>query len=260
MSDNRLDDYIDVAERIGLFYEKYPEGRLACDFRTETLDGSTFLIATGYAYTSPEDTRPGTGTAQELIPGRTAFTRGSEYQNAETSAWGRAIASLGIATKRGIATKQEVAGAQQRRHELTMNKPEKPIERISHSDQTIADDPWQGPPPVDPETGEAAELGSNAAEAVAAEILGAVALPGQGLAGHPRKQYDNAKRGVSDKQKFVIVKKMTAAFDEVVDEDTALLKASTLLVETGDAKPGEVNDWTDFTRRMVDRLFALGGK
>lgn len=168
--DDRLADYIDVAERITLFYERFPDGRLQCDFRIEELDGATFLVATAYAYTTPEDPRPGLGTAQELIPGRTAFTRGSEYQNAETSAWGRAIASLGIATKRGIATKQEVAGAKQRRFEL--GNPKK-IEVVSHSDQLIPEeDPWMTP--IDPETGESASI--RPAEALVESALGGVIL------------------------------------------------------------------------------------
>lgn len=42
------------------------------------------------------------------IPGATNFTRGSEIENCETSAWGRAIAALGFEVKRGVASKQEV--------------------------------------------------------------------------------------------------------------------------------------------------------
>jgi hypothetical protein len=70
-----------------------------------------------YAYRTPDDGRPGIGTAWEPVPGRTPYTRGSEVQNLETSAWGRAIAALGVATKAGIATAQEVEGAQARRVE-----------------------------------------------------------------------------------------------------------------------------------------------
>jgi hypothetical protein len=47
--------------------------------------------------------------AWEIFPGRTPYTRGSELQNAETSAWGRAIIAVGAAdAKRGIASRQEV--------------------------------------------------------------------------------------------------------------------------------------------------------
>jgi len=47
--------------------------------------------------------------AYEQWPGRTPYTRDSELQNAETSAWGRAIvAVLAADTKRGIASQEEV--------------------------------------------------------------------------------------------------------------------------------------------------------
>ncbi len=51
---------------------------------------------------------PGQGTAWEPVPGPTPFTRDSELQNAETSAWGRAIAALGFKVKDGIASAEDV--------------------------------------------------------------------------------------------------------------------------------------------------------
>ena len=38
----------------------------------------------------------------------TPYTRNSEIENAETSAWGRAIAACGIEVRRGIASADEV--------------------------------------------------------------------------------------------------------------------------------------------------------
>jgi hypothetical protein len=81
------------------------------------IDGAKFIMGRAYAYRTPDDPRPGIGTAWEPVPGRTPYTRGSEVQNLETSSWGRATAALGIATKAGIATAQEVAGAEGRRVE-----------------------------------------------------------------------------------------------------------------------------------------------
>lgn len=109
-------DYIDVAERIATFRTKHPEGSLqqvALDFRE--VDGKTWVIYTAAAYRSPDDQRPGIGTAWEPIPGSTNFTRGSEVQNAETAAWGRAIvAALAGDTKRSIASAEEVRNSQER--------------------------------------------------------------------------------------------------------------------------------------------------
>lgn len=102
--------YVDVAERIATFREKHPDGSLqqvAVDFRE--FGGTSWVIFTAAAYRDPEDPRPGHGTAWEQVPGKTPYTKGSELQNAETAAWGRAIvAALAADTKRGIASGDEV--------------------------------------------------------------------------------------------------------------------------------------------------------
>jgi hypothetical protein len=104
-----LDSYTDVAERIRLFYERYPEGRLTTidwDVKPD-LDGKTFVWVHAKAYRTPDDMLPGDGIAWEPVPGPTQFTRDSELMNAQTAAWGRAIVALGFETKK-IASKQEV--------------------------------------------------------------------------------------------------------------------------------------------------------
>ena len=112
-----LDDYIDVPQRIAEFRTKHPEGSLqqvAIDFRE--VAGSWWVIFTAAAYRSPDDPRPGHGTAWEAIPGKTPYTRGSEVQNAETSAWGRAIvAALSADTSKSVASRQEVRNRQEDR-------------------------------------------------------------------------------------------------------------------------------------------------
>ena len=133
-----LDDYIDVAERIDAFYDKYPDGSLQPrdpdrPYVVQSLGDKTFIVYTACAYRKPGDEHPGVGVAWEPFPGRTPYTRDSEVMNAETSAWGRAIAALGIATKRGIATRQEIRnrhestrGADQRAGQYLEGDPEAP--------------------------------------------------------------------------------------------------------------------------------------
>ena len=105
------DDYVDVAERVRQFVEKYPGGSL----QSEIVEMSeTRVVIRAYAYRDSDDTRPGVGHSQLAIPGRTNFTRGSEIENAETSAWGRALAALGFATK-NIATRDDVEMKQEHR-------------------------------------------------------------------------------------------------------------------------------------------------
>ena len=103
-------DYIDVAERIRTFRELYPTGSLQqVDVKFIDFAGQSWVVFTAAAYRSPEDPRPGIGTAWEPVPGKTPYTRDSEVMVAETSAWGRAIvAALAGDTKRGVASKEEV--------------------------------------------------------------------------------------------------------------------------------------------------------
>ena len=109
-----LEAYITVQERIQEFYKKYPEGSLQFEFKG-ILDGSPLMMwGIAYAYRTPGDERPGIGTAAELIEGKTPYTKGSELQNLETSAWGRCLAALGLGLTKGIASKQEVQAAKDR--------------------------------------------------------------------------------------------------------------------------------------------------
>ncbi len=112
------DDYVPVSERIIAFREAYPEGSLrpadpARPFQIIEVDGRTFLAYTAAAFRTPDDAAPGIGCAWEPVPGLTNFTRNSELQNAESSAWGRAIIAVGAAdAKRGIASQEDVQNRQ----------------------------------------------------------------------------------------------------------------------------------------------------
>jgi len=123
-----LADYVDVATRIADFRAKYPNGYLAPldasqPYRIETVTGTdkngesntqTFIV---YVAIADDGTgRRGIGSAWEVFPGRTPYTRGSELMNAETSAWGRAIIALGASDARqGIASREEVRNRQAER-------------------------------------------------------------------------------------------------------------------------------------------------
>jgi hypothetical protein len=69
------------------------------------------------------------------VPGTTPFTRGSEIQNLETSAWGRAIGALGIGIDASIATLDEVQQAKER-------------SKVMQTTEAIPDDPWQTEAPA----------------------------------------------------------------------------------------------------------------
>jgi hypothetical protein len=109
-----LDGYNTVAERIAEFRAKHPEGSLRPadmlqPYEVREIAGETVIVVVAAAYRTPDDPAPGIGMASEYYPGRTAFTRGSELMNAETSAWGRAIvAVLAADTQKGVASREEV--------------------------------------------------------------------------------------------------------------------------------------------------------
>ncbi len=116
MSDGKqfsMGNYIDVAERISNFNQQYPDGSLqTLSWDVKEVGGRTFIVYHAAAYRTPDDTRPGHGTAWEPFPGSTSFTKDSELMNAETAAWGRAIVACGLTSNRKIATKQDIQNRQ----------------------------------------------------------------------------------------------------------------------------------------------------
>ncbi len=106
-----LGDYVDVKERVRLFYEKYPEGGIVTAelYMVEDADGKVRVWGKALAYRTAGDPIPGVGWSYMEVPGSTPYTRGSEAENVETSAWGRAIGALGIGIARSIATTDEIA-------------------------------------------------------------------------------------------------------------------------------------------------------
>ena len=68
-----------------------------------------FIVYAAAALRDAGDAKPGIGMAWEPYPGRTPYTALSELQNAETSAWGRALQAAGIAdARKGVASQEEI--------------------------------------------------------------------------------------------------------------------------------------------------------
>lgn len=113
MSGPNLDGYVEVNERIAAFYERYPEGNLSCGkWFMRKVGDVEFVVYQAFAHRTPNDPKPAEGWAWEPFPGKTNFTRDSELMNAETSAWGRALAALGLEVKRSTASREEVRNRQ----------------------------------------------------------------------------------------------------------------------------------------------------
>lgn len=105
---NPLEGYETVAERIQRFYGDNPDGAIQTQsVEFVELQGKSYVLVKARAYRAPDDARPGTGTAMDPAPGLNRFTQQAFVETAETSAWGRALASLGYGGQQ-IATKDEV--------------------------------------------------------------------------------------------------------------------------------------------------------
>jgi hypothetical protein len=107
MSGPDLSDYIEVPDRIKDFKTKFPDGSLQGAHKIVECGGKTFIEYVAYAYRTPDDLRPGRGTTWEPFPGTTPYTKNSEIENAETSAWGRALVAIGFVGKK-VASATEV--------------------------------------------------------------------------------------------------------------------------------------------------------
>lgn len=127
-----LSNYVDVRQRIQMFKEKYPNGslqpaNLEKPYSIEKVGDRTYIVYVAAAYRTPDDPRPGVGSAFEVIPGLTTYTKDSELMNAETSAWGRAIvAVLAMDSMRAIASLDEVRNRQPEREKAQSNSPASP--------------------------------------------------------------------------------------------------------------------------------------
>lgn len=106
-------DYKQVPDRIADFKAKHPEGSLRPlnpdrPFDLITIGDQTFIWYVAAAFRTPDDPAPGVGSAWELVPGKTPYTKLSELQNAETSAWGRAIVAVLASESKAVASAEDV--------------------------------------------------------------------------------------------------------------------------------------------------------
>ena len=111
-----LDNYVDVATRLQLAFEKYPDLRIQETNREviEMPDKSCFIRCTVTVWRDCNDPLPVIASACELYPGRTPYTKNSENEVGFTSALGRCLAFAGFSGNKAIASREEVQAAQSR--------------------------------------------------------------------------------------------------------------------------------------------------
>jgi hypothetical protein len=93
-----LDEYVPVAHRISLFYERFPKGRIVTRLVARSAD---VIVVQASVYRTETERQPSaTGLASER-PGDGDVNTVACLENTETSAVGRALANLGFhATRR----------------------------------------------------------------------------------------------------------------------------------------------------------------
>lgn len=118
------DDYVDVASRLAQAFDRYRTLRITEDQpQIRTVGDRVFIEVRVTVYRTPDDPVPVTAHAWEPFPGRTPYTRDSEMMVGSTSALGRALAFMGFAGKRSIASADEVRTAKERQAPPAHAKP-----------------------------------------------------------------------------------------------------------------------------------------
>ena len=139
-----MDNYVDVATRLKMAFERWPELRIQETHREviEMPDKSCFIRCVVTIWRSPEDLIPVIASACEIYPGKTSFTKSSESEVGYTSAIGRGLAMMGIGANKSIASRDEVQAAQSRQptgrlapvvpmHEVETPFPDAPVQEYA---------------------------------------------------------------------------------------------------------------------------------
>jgi hypothetical protein len=92
-----LDNYEPVADRIGKFWEKYPNGRLHTEI---VLINETEIVIKASAYTDRDDSRPAAIDFAQETRGSSNINKQSFIENCSTSALGRVLATLNFQPKK----------------------------------------------------------------------------------------------------------------------------------------------------------------
>ena len=159
-----LEDYTTVAERIKMFRQMHPMGRVLTYLVN---DNSTYIVFKAELYRDDEDARPfSTGYAKEVISER-GVNRDFALENCETSSIGIACKNADIGTEKNSISREEAAKVKAMQSK-SLPKPfsDKLADKIT---MPVEDDPWSTKAVSEP---------PSAAEAVALvqDVLGAMKI------------------------------------------------------------------------------------
>jgi hypothetical protein len=109
-----IDNYVDVPTRLKEALLKHPNLRIQ-ETGAEVVtmpDGSTFYRCTVTVWRDETDLIPAVATAAEPYPGKTPYTKNSEFMVGMTSALGRALGYMGFGISKSIASRNEIEARQ----------------------------------------------------------------------------------------------------------------------------------------------------
>jgi hypothetical protein len=109
-----LQNYVDVPTRLAEALKRWPNLRIQ-ETVNETVtmpDGSCFIRCTVTVWRDETDTLPAIATAAEPYPGKTPYTKNSEFMVGMTSALGRALGYMGCGVSKSIASRNEIEARQ----------------------------------------------------------------------------------------------------------------------------------------------------
>ena len=109
-----IDNYVDVPTRLAEAMKRWPNLRIQ-ETNAEVVtmpDGSTFYRCTVTVWRDETDPIPSIATAAEPYPGKTPYTKNSEFMVGMTSALGRALGYMGCGANKSIASRNEVMARQ----------------------------------------------------------------------------------------------------------------------------------------------------
>ena len=136
-----LDNYVDVATRLKMALEKWPNLRVTeSGYEIAQFGAETVLICRVTVWRDVDDEYPVIASASEPLPGRTPYTRNSELMVGMTSALGRALGYMGVGINSSIASRNEVEARQDQHGEA----PTRPVEpRTAQLGSAAGDGPSQ---------------------------------------------------------------------------------------------------------------------
>jgi len=120
-----IDNYVDVPTRLAEALKKHPNLRIQ-ETSAEVVtmpDGSTFYRCTVTVWRDETDPIPSIATAAEPYPGKTPYTKNSEFMVGMTSALGRALGYMGFGVSKAIASRNEVEARQDQPTETKSKAP-----------------------------------------------------------------------------------------------------------------------------------------